>query len=43
MDKLPQQSVIAINEGPTKNGKKPISKENSTLEAKKLETKMPKL
>lgn len=40
MGKLPQQTVIAINKGPTKNGKKTISKENK---AKKLETKMPKL
>lgn len=43
MGKLPQQTVIAINKGQTKNGKKTISKENSTLEAKKLETKTPKL
>lgn len=43
MGKLPQQSVMAINKGPAKNGKKTISKENSTSEAKKLETEMPKL
>lgn len=43
MGELPQQSVTAINEGPRKNGKKTISKEKSTLEAKKPENKMQKL
>lgn len=43
MGELPQKSVIPIIEGPAKNGKKTIGKENSTLEAKKLEAEMPKL